>query len=117
MFPLACSDHDECGTGDDKCHVRSTCINTQGSYMCQCKEGWTGDGRHCSAEISLHNIIGIACAAVSALLLVIVVVMIISRQNANSACSEWGTSKLHLLGVRLLHEKLQCNVNFPQCVR
>ena len=82
VFPLACSDHDECGTGDDKCHVRSTCINTQGSYVCQCKEGWTGDGRHCSAETGLHNIIGIASAAASgAMLLVIVVVMIISRQN------------------------------------
>ena len=68
---------------DDKCHVRSTCINTQGSYMCQFKEGWTGDGRHCSAETGLHNIMGIASAAASgALLLVIVVVIIIQTKLA-----------------------------------
>ena len=117
VFPLACSDHDECGTGDHKCHVRSTCINTQGSYMCQCKEGWTGDGRHCSAETGLHNIIGIASAAASgALLLVIVVVMIIHTKR-NSACSQWGTSMLYLLEEQLLHKKLHCDLNVPQCVR
>ena len=48
---------------------------------------------------------------------VIVVFMIVSRQNGNSACSEWGFSILDLLGVRLLHKKLHCDLNIPQCVR
>jgi hypothetical protein len=26
------------------CHENATCINTEGSYRCQCKSGFVGDG-------------------------------------------------------------------------
>ena len=29
------------------CHSRATCINTPGSYRCQCPEGLYGSGFHC----------------------------------------------------------------------
>ena len=37
LFPI---DIDECTEGTASCDSNSTCINTVGSYMCQCKEGF-----------------------------------------------------------------------------
>ncbi|XP_022809807.1 ryncolin-4-like [Stylophora pistillata] len=42
-------DIDECISGSHDCHVNATCINTIGSHNCTCNEGFTGDGRICSA--------------------------------------------------------------------
>ena len=30
------------------CHVRADCTETFGSYVCQCKDGYTGDGKDCT---------------------------------------------------------------------
>ena len=46
-----CEDVDECGQEND-CHSRAECVNTQGSYSCQCEEGFIGDGRSCLGMIS-----------------------------------------------------------------
>jgi len=36
--------------GIDNCHLFATCTNTQGSFSCQCKSGYTGDGFFCANE-------------------------------------------------------------------
>ncbi|KAJ8956844.1 hypothetical protein NQ318_014258 [Aromia moschata] len=40
-----CPDVDECGLGLHDCHPQAICTNTDGSYSCQCKKGYIGDGR------------------------------------------------------------------------
>ena len=41
---------DECALGSDGCHDNATCTNTVGSYTCQCKEGFTGNGVDCEGK-------------------------------------------------------------------
>lgn len=41
------TDVDECALGIDKCSTNAQCINTVGSYTCECNEGWAGDGLEC----------------------------------------------------------------------
>ena len=43
-------DIDECATGIANCHFFATCTNTQGSFSCQCEEGYFGDGFSCNNE-------------------------------------------------------------------
>ena len=42
-----CMDIDECSTFTHSCHADSDCTNTMGSYDCNCKDGFTGDGLIC----------------------------------------------------------------------
>lgn len=41
------ADADECAEAND-CHADSLCTNTEGSYVCRCLRGYTGDGRICT---------------------------------------------------------------------
>ena len=41
-------DEDKCKEGNNECHVNATCSNTEGSYICSCNEGFTGDGTTCT---------------------------------------------------------------------
>ena len=47
------ADIDECqflGYNDapiHDCDSNATCVNTIGSFMCTCKEGYTGNGKQC----------------------------------------------------------------------
>ena len=34
-----------------KCHANAICSNTIGSYICKCKNGFTGDGFYCNGKI------------------------------------------------------------------
>ena len=43
--PQSCSDIDECSV-PDICHVNAVCVNSQGSYACQCTGGYVGDGHN-----------------------------------------------------------------------
>ena len=44
-------DIDECALGGaHKCHENATCSNTDGSYMCTCKAGYTGSGADCVGQ-------------------------------------------------------------------
>ena len=44
------TDIDECAQSLDNCATSAMCINTPGSYTCQCFSGYFGDGRHCTAN-------------------------------------------------------------------
>ena len=44
------SDVDECTASSLVCDVNANCNNTQGSYHCSCKPGFTGDGITCQGE-------------------------------------------------------------------
>lgn len=51
--PHRCSDIDECSqyrfySGRSRCGENAVCVNTPGSYTCECDEGFTGDGNTCS---------------------------------------------------------------------
>jgi len=39
---------DECGTNNHNCHAEAACVNTAGSYDCDCKPGYHGDGINCN---------------------------------------------------------------------
>ena len=44
---------DECSADETNvCDPNALCKNTNGSYTCRCKEGYTGDGRNCSGNAS-----------------------------------------------------------------
>ena len=42
---LVCEDVDECEQRLDGCNLNAICHNNQGSYRCECKEGYIGDGK------------------------------------------------------------------------
>ena len=42
-----CLDVDECLTGTAACYSNSTCVNTVGSYMCECDFGFVKNGSAC----------------------------------------------------------------------
>jgi MYXO-CTERM domain-containing protein len=42
-----CADVDECETGVNNCHENAICTNTDGSFECECAEGFVGDGEMC----------------------------------------------------------------------
>ena len=47
------TDRNECNTTTHGCHVNASCNNFDGSYFCQCNQGFTGNGTHCNG-IYLH---------------------------------------------------------------
>ena len=45
------TDINECEVGGPYvCHSDADCINTNGSFTCTCKEGFTGSGHYCIGE-------------------------------------------------------------------
>jgi len=41
------SDFDECSLESSPCDENADCTNTDGSYSCTCKQGFTGNGSIC----------------------------------------------------------------------
>ena len=44
------TDINECTAGTHNCHEDATCTDNVGSFSCQCKAGYTGNGVTCSSE-------------------------------------------------------------------
>ena len=43
-------DTDECTVGTYPCDPNASCRNTKGSFECNCKAGFTGDGKTCRGK-------------------------------------------------------------------
>ncbi|XP_073972916.1 nidogen isoform X4 [Rhodnius prolixus] len=46
---FGCTDINECVDGTNFCHADAICVNEIGSYYCQCKPGFTGNGKYCES--------------------------------------------------------------------
>ena len=58
MIVLSTTDNvDECAQSLHDCDTNATCINSVGSYSCQCNAGFQGDGRSCIGWLvsSIHT--------------------------------------------------------------
>ena len=44
MYGLYYSDVNECLSGTPVCDENAFCINTDGSFLCNCTDGYTGSG-------------------------------------------------------------------------
>lgn len=44
------ADIDECSLGQHQCSSYARCYNIHGSYKCQCRDGYEGDGLNCVCE-------------------------------------------------------------------
>ena len=47
-FNLIFLDIDECLT--NPCHVNASCMDNEGSFVCQCHAGYSGNGFNCSGK-------------------------------------------------------------------
>ncbi|HYQ25762.1 MAG TPA: calcium-binding EGF-like domain-containing protein, partial [Polyangiaceae bacterium] len=45
--PSSCANINECATGAANCGTNAGCKDTVGSYKCECKPGYSGDGMTC----------------------------------------------------------------------
>jgi len=46
-------DIDECSADASPCDENADCTNTDGSYSCNCKQGFDGDGEVCEGKTGL----------------------------------------------------------------
>jgi len=45
---LDCADIDECAVSNGGCDTKAIYSNSEGSFACTCKSGFTGDGLTCT---------------------------------------------------------------------
>jgi hypothetical protein len=50
-------DYDECAQITNPCDQNADCINTVGSYRCQCHTGYTGDGHVCTGNVIKNSFV------------------------------------------------------------
>ena len=50
-------DVNECLSERHDCDVNADCINTEGGYNCSCREGFMGNGTHCSGIINTRKMV------------------------------------------------------------
>lgn len=46
------ADINECN--NDPCDVNAQCTNTEGSFMCTCNTGYTGNGLSCAGAVAVY---------------------------------------------------------------
>ena len=51
FFLFLLLDIDECKNGDNKCDSNAKCTNNIGSYDCECKTGYSGNGFTCTGKL------------------------------------------------------------------
>nr|XP_058940498.1 loricrin-like [Pocillopora verrucosa] len=51
-------DRNECIDNSHDCHAKAVCNNTEGSFTCNCTEGYQGNGRNCTAFKALFTNLG-----------------------------------------------------------
>ena len=51
-------DIDECLADSSPCDENADCTNTEGSYICSCKQGFDGDGSTCEGMLNAIQIYG-----------------------------------------------------------
>ena len=57
VYIFVFSDVNECANPAlNNCHQNADCLNTPGSYQCQCKVGYTGNGVQCVGEYIPMNL-------------------------------------------------------------
>ena len=56
---LTCDDVDECDTGTHMCDADAACINTKGTYECNCNAGYEGPGVTCEDVDECSAIVGL----------------------------------------------------------
>jgi cysteine-rich repeat protein len=54
--PSVCTDVDECATGKNNCNAQATCTNTEGSFICTCKDYQAGNGVRCTPQASCEGL-------------------------------------------------------------
>ena len=50
VFCILVLDVNECNAPISPCHLKATCKNNDGSYVCSCKAGYTGNGKTCAGN-------------------------------------------------------------------
>ena len=50
VFLSIASDIDECSADSRPCDDNANCSNSEGSYSCICKQGFTGNGTVCEGK-------------------------------------------------------------------
>ena len=63
-------DLNECATNLHNCHPDGSCINTDGSFICSCKQGFFGNGIQCLGTyvhhlIAYHSIFIMICSGMN----------------------------------------------------
>lgn len=53
IFLYFLSDINECREDQSVCHPQSICTNIIGSYSCQCRDGFEGNGVTCEGQFEL----------------------------------------------------------------
>ena len=49
-------DFNECvNDSTNNCHINATCLNTEGSFQCQCLEGFSGNGVNCTGKTEIRK--------------------------------------------------------------
>ena len=57
LFFVYVLDVDECTDDTDTCDINAVCSNTNGSYTCHCKSGYSGNGMTCTGKYYSRQVI------------------------------------------------------------
>uniref|UniRef100_A0A5S6R3I4 Nidogen-1 n=1 Tax=Trichuris muris TaxID=70415 RepID=A0A5S6R3I4_TRIMR len=60
---MFCADVDECSYNLHRCDGNADCHNVEGSYLCQCRSGFEGDGYRCTRMRNVSTCDYIRCGA------------------------------------------------------